>query len=38
MSSSIEELLFRAAVSGDLSKVKDLLSMGAGTGYKNEVS
>ena len=38
MSVSNEELLFNAAESGDLVKVKDLLSKGTGTGYKDWVS
>ena len=38
MSVSNEELLFNAAESGDLVKVKDLLSKGTGTEYKDGVS
>ena len=38
MSVSNEELLFNAAESGDIVKVKELLSKGTGTEYKDEVS
>jgi hypothetical protein len=38
MSASNDELLFNAAKSGDLAMVKDLLSKGVGTGYKDRVS
>ena len=38
MSASNDELLFNAARDGDLKKVKELLSKGVGTGYKDEVS
>ena len=38
MSASNDELLFNAAKSGDLEKVKELLSKGTGTGYRNKVS
>ena len=38
MSASNDELLFNAARDGDLKKVKELLSKGTGTGYRNEVS
>jgi len=38
MNSTNDKLLFKAAKSGDLAKVKDLLSMGAGTEFKDEVS
>jgi len=31
-------LLLNAAMSGDLEKVKELLSKGTGTGYRDEVS
>ena len=37
MSASNDELLFKAAKSGDMSKVKELLSKGTGTGYRDEV-
>ena len=37
MSASNEELLFYAARDGDLAKVKELLSKGTGTGYRDEV-
>jgi hypothetical protein len=38
MISSNDELLFNAAKRGDLANVKDLLSKGAGTRYKDEVT
>ena len=38
MSATNDELLFNAAKSGNLVMVKDLLSKGAGTGYKDRVS
>jgi len=38
MSASNDELLYNAAKSGNLKKVKELLSKGAGTGYRDEVS
>ena len=38
MSASNDELLFNAAKSGDLKKVKELLSKGTGTGYRDGVS
>jgi hypothetical protein len=38
MSASNDELLFYAAMRDDLEKVKELLSMGVGTGYRDEVS
>ena len=38
ISASNDELLYRAARDGDLAKVKDLLSKGVGTGYKDGVS
>ena len=39
MSASNDELLlYQAAKDGDLTKVKDLLSKGTGTGYRDEVS
>jgi hypothetical protein len=38
MTTSNDELLFNAAKRGDVANVKDLLSMGAGTRYKDEVS
>jgi hypothetical protein len=38
MSASNEELLFYAAWNGELEEVKELLSKGTGTGYRNEVS
>jgi hypothetical protein len=38
MSASNDKLLFDAAKIGDLKKVKDLLSMGARTGFVNEVN
>jgi hypothetical protein len=38
MSASNDELLYEAAQSGDLAKVKELLSKGVGTGYRDGVS
>jgi hypothetical protein len=38
MSVSNEELLFNAARDGDIVKMKELLSKGTGTGFRNEVS
>lgn len=38
MSATNDELLFNAAKSGNLAMVEDLLSKGAGTGYKDRVS
>ena len=39
MSASNDELLlFNASKDGDLKKVKELLSKGVGTGYRDEVS
>jgi hypothetical protein len=38
MSASNDELLFYAAKSGDVTKVKELLLKGTGTGYRDEVS
>ena len=38
MSASNDELLYNAAKSGDLKKVKDLLSKGTETGYRDKVS
>ncbi len=39
MSASNDELLlFNAAKSGDLTKLKELLSKGVATGYRDEVS
>jgi hypothetical protein len=38
MSASNDELLYKAARDGDLSKVKELLSKGVGTGYRGKVS
>ena len=38
MSASNDELLFIAAMDGKLAKVKELLSKGTGTGYRNKVS
>jgi hypothetical protein len=38
MSASNDELLYYAARDGKLAKVKELLSKGTGTGYRNEVS
>jgi len=38
MSASNDELLFNAARDGKLEEVKELLSKGVGTGYRNEVS
>ena len=38
MSASNDELLFNAAKSGDLKMVKELLSKGTGTGYRDGVS
>ena len=38
MSASNDKLLYDAARDGDLEKVKELLSKGTGTGYRNEVS
>ena len=38
MSASNDKLLYEAAESGDLKKVKELLSKGVGTGYRHEVS
>jgi len=38
MSASNDELLFNAARDGNLKKVKELLSEGTGTGYRDEVS
>ena len=35
---STDELLFNAAESGDLAKVKELLSKGVGTDYRDGVS
>ena len=38
MSASNDELLYNASKDGDLKKVKELLSKGVGTGYRDEVS
>ena len=38
MSASNDELLYEAARDGKLEKVKELLSKGVGTSYRNEVS
>ena len=38
MSASNDELLFYAARDGNLEEVKELLSKGTGTGYRDEVS
>jgi len=38
MSASNDELLYEAARVGKLEVVKELLSKGTGTGYRNEVS
>ena len=38
MSASNDELLYEAARFGNLEELKNLLSKGAGTGYRNEVS
>jgi len=38
MSASNDELLYNAARDGNLAKVKELLSKGVGTGYRDEVS
>jgi hypothetical protein len=38
MSSSNDKLLFEAAKDGKLEKVKELLSKGTGTGYRDWVS
>ena len=38
MSASNEKLLYEAASDGDLEKVKELLSKGVGTGYRDWVS
>ena len=39
MSASNDELLlFNAAMDGKIAKVKELLSKGTGTGYRNKVS
>jgi len=37
MSASNDELLHKAARDGKLEEVKELLSEGTGTGYRNEV-
>ena len=38
MSASYDELLYNAAMNGNLMKVKELLSKGTGTGYRDGVS
>jgi hypothetical protein len=38
MSASNDELLYEAARDGKLDKVKELLSKGVGTGYRDKVS
>jgi len=38
MRASNDELLYNAARDGNLPKVKELLSKGTGTGYRDEVS
>jgi len=38
MSASNDELLYEAARNGKLEVVKELLSKGTGTGYRDEVS
>ena len=38
MSASNDKLLFIAAMDGKLEEVKELLSKGTGTGYRNKVS
>jgi len=38
MGNQDSKLLYKAAKSGDLEKVNDLLSRGVGTEYKDEVS
>ena len=38
MSASNDKLLYNAARDGDVAKVKDLMSKGTGTEYRNEVN
>jgi hypothetical protein len=38
MRASNDELLYNAARDGNLPKVKEMLSKGTGTGYRDEVS